>query len=217
MKRKSIKVKIIIGLLSLLISSCSEHTEPLDYSSLKVGNILLADARVIPLNTYSKSTEKAIGVIFAVQNDTAYVASLKELGDFSYCDSVGNVANVDGTIKKMAGLSNTAALMDYSLTNNIKVPAATAAVNFSDELTGWYLPSCGELKKLSDNLNLVKNVMNAIGGDRLSDEQYVSSSQDGTSTANESLYCYSVCLKTGYVTSTLKSEKHRVRPVIIIR
>jgi len=205
-----------ILLFTSMLASCEEHIEPIDYS-LKVGNILLSDDRIIPPAAWDSTQQKAAGIIFGVKNDTAYAVGLKELGTYSYCDSTATVSNVNSDATNLDGLANTASLLVFASTNGVKVPAATIASSYVSGLSGWYLPSCGELQLLAKNLETVKTSLELVKGDSFSDAQYISSSQDGTNSSSEQLYCFSVSLNQGYVTSTLKTEKHKVRPVIIIR
>lgn len=196
--------------------SCSEHIEPID-RSLKVGNILLSDDRIISPSAYNAAEENAVGVIFYTKNDTAFVVAKKELGLYAYSDSTGNITNVNSSIATLDGLSNTAALLLYSAANKTTVPAATRAAEYKDSFTGWYLPSCGELKKIAENFGIISRAMRIIGGDEFNNTQYVSSSQDGTNTASKEIYCYCVSINSGHITSCKKTEKHSVRPVLIIR
>ncbi|MEE3391696.1 MAG: hypothetical protein VZR28_11015, partial [Candidatus Cryptobacteroides sp.] len=75
----------------------------------------------------------------------------------------------------------------------------------------------GELKALSRNLAVVSVSMKAIGGDAFTNWQYLSSSQDGSSTDSEKMYYYSVSLENGFITSVLKTTEGCVRPVLRIR
>ena len=70
---------------------------------------------------------------------------------------------------------------------------------------------------MSANLFVVRHSMEVIGGDAFSDGQYLSSSQDGASSESEQMYYYSVSLRNGFVTSTVKTTPARVRPVLRIR
>ena len=56
-----------------------------------------------------------------------------------------------------------------------------------------------------------------IGGEPFSDGQYVSSTQDGSSSESEQMYYLSVAVRSGFVTSTIKTTPGRVRPVLRIR
>jgi hypothetical protein len=66
-------------------------------------------------------------------------------------------------------------------------------------------------------LPVVENSMRMIGGEPFSDGQYVSSTQDGSSSESEQMYYLSVAVRSGFVTSTIKTTPGRVRPVLRIR
>jgi len=59
--------------------------------------------------------------------------------------------------------------------------------------------------------------MQRIGGDEFTNSQYLSSTQDGSSSESEQMYYLSVTLRNGFITSTIKSKPGRVRPVLRIR
>jgi hypothetical protein len=79
------------------------------------------------------------------------------------------------------------------------------------------LPSAGELRALSENLPTVTASMKMVRGEAFSTSQYVSSSQDGSSSESEQMYYLSVSLNNGYVTSTVKTIAGMVRPVLRLR
>jgi hypothetical protein len=79
------------------------------------------------------------------------------------------------------------------------------------------LPSAGELRALSENLPTVTASMKMVKGDVFSTSQYVSSSQDGSSSESEQMYYLSVAVRSGFVTSTIKTTPGRVRPVLRVR
>lgn len=196
--------------------SCEEHEDEFDHSishRVYVGDILLEDSRVVSHFLCDSLKEKAAGVVFYVNQDTAWVVSTKELGDFSYADSLATIGSVESDIQSMCGVENTAAL----LLSEVSSPAAEAVASFHSPLSSWALPSCGELKKLSEHLPTVSSSMQRIGGDEFSDSQYLSSTQDGSSSESEQMYYLSVTLRNGFITSTIKSKPGRVRPVLRIR
>ena len=86
-----------------------------------------------------------------------------------------------------------------------------------NDASGWALPSAGELRALSASLPVVRHAMEVVGGDPFSDGQYLSSSQDGATSESSQMYYYSVSLRNGFLTSTLKQTPGRVRPVLRIR
>ncbi len=194
------------------MTSCEEHTDEFD-GSLRVGNILLADNSVVSPQGYDADGQQAVGVIFYCNRDTALVVSTHELGSYVYADSLGTVGSVDSDSRTLCGAENTAAL----LVSEIPTPAAEAVADFRSPMASWALPSAGELRALASMLPVVENSMRMIGGEPFSDGQYVSSTQDGSSSESEQMYYLSVAVRSGFVTSTIKTTPGRVRPVLRIR
>ena len=214
--KRFVRCRVLVSALAVIsalaMASCEEHVEIYD-SSIKVGNILLSDNTVISPYGYDRDSHMAVGVIFYTHEDTVLVVGTKELGSHIYTDSIGTVSNVTNDVVSLCGAENTAAI----LSSEFHSPAVEAVKAFCSPVSGWVLPSAGELKALSRNLAVVSVSMKAIGGDAFTTRQYLSSSQDGSSTDSEKMYYYSVSLENGFVTSVLKSTEGCVRPVLRIR
>ena len=193
-------------------SSCEEHSDEYD-SSLRVGNILLTDNSIVSPQGYDSNSHKAVGVIFYANRDTALVVSAHELGCYAYADSLGTIGSIDNDSRSLCGTENTAAL----LVSEIVTPAAEAVADYSTPQTSWALPSAGELMALAAMLPIVERSMELIGGEPFADGQYVSSTQDGSTSESEQMYYLSVAVRSGFVTSTIKTTPARIRPVLRIR
>ena len=194
------------------LSSCEEHTDIYD-RSIKVGSVLLSDNTVITPSGYDRKEHLAVGIVFYVNRDTALVVGLKELGSWQFSDSLGTVTSVVNDAYSKCGMENTAAIM----ASDIHSPAVEAVRRYTSPVSGWALPSAGELRALSENLPTVTASMKMVRGDAFSTSQYVSSSQDGSSSESEQMYYLSVSLNNGYVTSTVKTTPGMVRPVLRLR
>ena len=194
------------------VTSCEEHNDEYD-GSLRVGNILLADNTVVSPQGYDAEGKQAVGVIFYCNRDTALVISTHELGCYAYADSLGTVGSVDSDSRTLCGAENTAAL----LVSEIPTPAAEAVAAFRSPMASWALPSAGELRALAAMLPVVENSMRIIGGEPFDDGQYLSSTQDGSTSESEQMYYLSVAVRSGFVTSTIKTTPGRVRPVLRVR
>ena len=197
----------------LAVVSCEEHTDIYD-NRVSVGNILLSDNTLISPYGYDKDCHMAVGVVFYTNKDTALVVGLRELGEYQYSDSLGTISSVTNDDYSKCGVENTAAIM---AAEDMYCPAVEAVMQYSSPVSGWALPSAGELRALSANLPVVRRAMEVVGGDDFSDGQYISSSQDGSSSESEQMYYYSVSLRNGFVTSTVKTTPSRVRPVLRLR
>ena len=213
---KRIKCQVLMSAIAIIsalaTASCEEHVDIYD-SSIRVGNVLLSDNTVVSPYGYDRDSHMAVGVIFYANEDTALVVGTKELGRHAYTDSIGTVSNVGNDVFSLCGAENTAAILSSTLHS----PAVEAVKSFRSPISGWVLPSAGELRALSRNLAVVSGSMKAVGGDAFTARQYVSSSQDGSSSDSERMYYYSVSLENGFVTSVLKSTEGCVRPVLRIR
>lgn len=195
----------------LCCSACADHDEMYD-AGIKVGNILLADNTIVSPNSFNPDNMRAVGVVFYAKGDTAIAVAPDELGDLCFSDSIGSISGVSKDSYSINGLTSTAAMMVSAL----NTPAAKACVEYSSPLSGWYLPSAGELRWLSHNLYQVAEAMKVIGGSPFDDVQYVSSSEDNSSSNNAVVNCYCVSLLRGYAVSVSKKECHRVRPVVLV-
>ena len=210
-KRKAVMLSMAVTVMGGF-ASCEEHTDEYD-GSLRVGNILLADNSVVSPQGFDSNCDKAVGVIFYTNGDTALVVSTHELGDYAYADSLGSVGSVDNDSHTMCGAENTAAL----LVSEISTPAAEAVAGYLTPQTSWALPSAGELRALAALRPVVERSMEIVGGEPFADGQYVSSTQDGSTSESEQMYYLSVAVRSGFVTSTIKTTPGRVRPVLRIR
>lgn len=198
-------------LMSYLLSSCDDHDDMYD-SGIRVGNILLSDNTMVSPDGYDAINMTAVGVVFYARGDTAIAVAPDELGDCCFSDTIGSVNGASKDTYSIDGLTSTAALM----TSSFNTPAAKACVTYSSPLSGWYLPSAGELRALAACLGTVSRSMKVIGGTPFDDVQYLSSSEDNSSSSNAVLNCYCVSLLRGYAVAVPKTEAHRVRPVILI-
>ena len=138
---------------------------------------------------------------------------LLELGSHQFSDTLSSVSGVVNDAVSKCGTENTAAIV----ASGINSPAVESVLHYPSPVSGWVLPSAGELRALSANRCAVETAMRIIEGDAFSNSQYVSSSQDGSSSESEQMYYLSVSLANGFVTSTVKTSPGAVRPVMRIR
>lgn len=201
---------VSVMVMSLGIS-CSEHEDDIEHFNVKVGDILLSDNNFVQADRYDAS-KNAIGVVMHVSNDSVWVVSSKDFGQQSYLDTLMSVTSVSSTLSDLNGRENTAALLLSGRVSEA-ANAATSMDNISS-IYGWYLPSIGELRLISNNLGTISESMNKINGDAFSSSPYLSSSQYGSSTETQNLYAYCITLQSGLVSSILKTERGQVRAVL---
>ena len=213
MKRISTLLLSLTALLAgLQLTSCSEHEDNI-YTHITTGSILLSDNRIVSATGYDASTMQAIGVVMGIREDSVWVVSNKELGQYAYLDTLQTVDNVSSDAYALCGTENTAALLQ----SDRKAYAARAVAGMASPVRGWSLPSIGELRMLSAALPAVGKSMEVIGGDKFLTSQYLSSTQDGSNSQTEELYANCITLQSGYVTSMSKTEKAEVRAVLRIK
>lgn len=200
-----------VCLMTIAIMGCADHDDMFD-SGIRVGNIVLADNTMVTPESYNANTMTPVGVVFYASNDSAWVIAPVELGDYAFSNSDVAITGVSTDTYSLDGLTSTAAM---AVSQN-EMPAAKACLDYKSALSGWFLPSAGELRMLAHNLDKVKLSMEIIGGQRFDDIQYMSSSQDNSSSSNNEIFCYCVSLLRGYAVSVPKNEAHRVRPAMLI-
>ena len=143
------KKVLLVAMIALLATGCTKHTIVAD-RTLKVGNIYCSDGSVMDPDTYkSEGRDNAAGVIFWV-NDTldtenkAYIVSLSNARKNIWCDSLVSTG-VSTLIDQYDGAANTAMLQTFEVRTGAKAPAMKIAVNFSEGIANWHLPSVKEL------------------------------------------------------------------------
>lgn len=221
MKEKSIIsfMTAFMGIALLLcvgvLSSCLEHKDAY-YGNTSIGSVLLDDNSIIAVQGIdSVNKSHVVGVVIGSRSDSVWIVSTKELGQYSYLDTLQSINNVSSDIRALNGRENTAALLQSDRTSD----AAIAVQNFNDNspVKGWFLPSLGELRMLANNLSSVSSTMQLVDGDPFVRSQYLSSTQDGSNSQTEALYAYCVTLQSNYVSSILKLEKAQVRPILRLK
>jgi len=215
---KKIHLFILSILCSMSFLSCEKHEDLLSYDRIRVGSVLLSDGRVTTPENYNSKTMEATGIIYYLEGTNAWVVSMYDCGEAQFLDTLVDVTDISTSLTAKDGLSNTASLI-YQSNNSggaFEVPAARTAAEYDAGMNSWFLPSVAELVLLGKNKTTVENSLVMAGGEGFTSDQYSSSTQDGTGDDTEKLYHYTVSLKNQYVTSNLKLEKHRVRPILII-
>ena len=213
MKTKSIIWVLFVMLLPFQLSSCSEHLDDEWHGNITPGCILLSNNQIISEKSFDATKMNAVGVVIGTRQDTVWIVITKELGQFSYLDTLSTVSDVSSNEMLLCGLENTAAILKSERNS----PAVNAIIAYPPSVTGWALPSIGELKMLSANLETIRKSMQTIKGDIFSFSPYLSSTSDGSSSQTEELYAKCITLQSGYISSILKTEVAQIRPVLRIK
>ena len=75
-----------------------------------------------------------------------------------------------------SGQSNTAAILAYNTSSGTNLNASQCAAVWAAGQDG-YLPACGELKTVMNNINTVNNTLYTISGTQISNDRFWSSSE----------------------------------------
>lgn len=200
-----IKLSAIAAMTALSLLSCEEH-QALPDTSKGVGNIILANNAIVAPESYDRESGNAVGVIYHVSGDTAYVVCVRECGTLSFSNDDQAIDGISKSTYDYKGFENTVAILAEK---DITSDAVSEIENLPN---AWYLPSAGELRTLSSNLPVVERSLRIVGGEPFYDEYYLSSTEDGSTQSSSEMFVYCVNVRNGYLASTRKSEPKRVRP-----
>lgn len=212
-------------LAAVVMVACDEHEEVVDLT-LKVGNVYRADGTIVPPAHHRQQLDQApqaVGVVVAVgTEDDSYSALIMGLYDLEdlYWFSAKEAETEAGTdLEAFNGKENTSMLLsEYKEDNSLDPMGAIMAATYNaGGITGWHLPSIGEMKAVVKNRSTVLGTVSMLGADDFKDEWYLTSSVDGASSETIIMYNYCILMPEGRVASELKTESHRVRPFLILR
>lgn len=211
--------------MAVIMCSCEKHVIPVDLT-LRVGNIYRADGSIVPPAHHRVEDEtapEAVGVVVSVGEDgdgySALVMSLYDLqGSYCYAAETGETdASTDTEL--FNGKENTAILLSEYAENEKLDPrgAIMASAYYAGGVAGWHLPSVGEMQAVITDRYTIRESISIVGGDDFSNEWYLTSTVDGSSSETAEMYNYCVIMPEGRVVSELKTMTHKVRPFLIIR
>lgn len=155
-----------IALVAFLLVSCDSHVY-ID-SSVKVGDVLCDDHRIMSLSSYrNQSTSKAVGVIFATSSeDTPVLAvTLDEMSPSQFCTVLGQSQGTSCSLTAYDGFENTTSLQhSIDTETGLASPMADAVFRAGAYGQSMYIPSVAELRLLISNLPEVNPVLESLGG-----------------------------------------------------
>ena len=220
-----IRTMILSLLATLLMVGCDEHVDVVDLS-LKVGNVYRVDGSIVPPSHHVGQRDEApqaVGVVVAVGTTsdkyTALVMALEDLDESYWFSGITDDTDVSTDVKAFNGKENTAMLLSEYAKNKELDPtgAIMAGAYQAGGITGWHLPSVGEMLAAVNNRETVSNTLKMLHVTGFTGEWYLTTTADGTSSETKMLYNYCIIMPEGRVNSKLKTELHKVRPFMIIR
>ena len=216
----------IMALLAICtMVACDEHEEVVDLT-LKVGNVYRVDGSIVPPKHHRQQLDnapQAVGVVVAVggeeDNYSALVMALHDLDDKYYFTAKSTETSAGTDLEAFNGKENTTTLIsEYKEDEELDpLGAIMCAIYSAGNITGWHLPSIGEMKAVVKNRLPIRDALHTIGAEEFKDEWYLSSTVDGSSDETAIMYNYCIIMPEGRVVSELKTQVHKVRPFMIIR
>lgn len=151
------KIKIILGLflLGLIIESC--NPDNYEVENFEIGSILCTDGSVVSVKKWPIYGKTAKGVVFYIDETQSHgwAVDLNNLGNYQWgkeninISSLNDVTSAIDASKDLKGYDNTDLIRNFGCSSQF--PAANC-MNFYN---GWYLPACGQLKVLVENINTI--------------------------------------------------------------
>lgn len=216
---------IMALLAALAMVACDEHEELVDLT-LKVGNVYRVDGTIVPPAHHRQQLDQApqaVGVVVAVgtadDNYSALVMGLYDLEDSYWFAAKESETDASTDLEAFNGKENTTMLLsEYKEDESLDPMGAIMAATYNaGGITGWHLPSVGEIRAVVQNRSTVLGTINMLGADDFRDEWYLTSTVDGSSSETAVMYNYCILMPEGRVASELKTQSHRVRPFMILR
>lgn len=162
---------VIVG---LLLSACdkdennenneNEENSTTEVENYAVGSIVCTDGSVISASYWPATGKTAQGVVFYLDatGQHGWAVALKNLGDFVWGKESTNISALtdynsdEDATTDYDGYENTRKIRAAG--NATKYPAAYS-VNFGG---GWYLPACGQLYKLMNNIGTINATLSIL-------------------------------------------------------
>lgn len=216
---------LYFSLFSLTFISCSFPDEEDIYDhKIKVGYVYCSDGSTLHPDFFKDSNKKAIGVVFWINSnfkandDLAYAVSLEDLENDFLINSDENIDNVTEDENDFNGASNTAGYLAIGIKDSLKkIPAIEKVVKYAPEnVTGWFVPSAGQAKTISNNIEAVYETFTKLNAQKFND-WYWTSTEDGNGEKSPDYFSLIISLNKGRVTNSRKSNVYKIRPIIAIR
>ena len=159
-------------------------------ANCEIGDIVFSDG-TCNRNTVSGKTPIAVvayksgSCAIAIAKDSDY---RRENWSTNYMDvpALKNMGLASDVVADWQGRNNTKVVLEYCTANWKTCPPFTYVSSYKTAGTSagdWYLPSMGELKAISDNMDTLNTTLNNIGGTKISNFRYWSSCETGETSA----------------------------------
>ncbi|MDD4634979.1 MAG: hypothetical protein PHU62_10505, partial [Bacteroidales bacterium] len=155
-------------------------------SQIAVGDIVTTDNLLVKpadwaIASAAPYNKTALGVVYHVSDTLTRIVTLNENASVPWGFNVTDIPGVPSYTQAAAeadfsGQSNTAAILAYNTSSGTNLNASQCAAVWAAGQDG-YLPACGELKTVMNNINTVNNTLYTISGTQISNDRFWSSSE----------------------------------------
>ena len=224
MKLKNLK-HLLCAILTggtMLFTSCEECEHEGDRSiasSLQVGDIVCSDGSVLSKEKFSSSPKEPVAIVYHVNRNPeikalGYAVSIRDVAPKAFTDSLGVEQETSASLEKEDGNENTHAMYRHE---EVKSPLAVYVFDMWRYGQSAYIPSVKQLTYLYQQIGLVNQRIEAVGGLPLSLQPgdcwlWTSTEVEGQKDSKAWLFS----MQSGIIQETPKDQAHKFRPVISI-
>lgn len=202
-----------------ILSSCEcpHNLEPV--SAFNVGAVVCTDGTILTTCEWAKSDKDPIALVFHKVNEgdetIGYAIYLHDVAPEAFADSLNVSQGTSCSITKFDGRENTYAIESCE---DVGSPMARKVQDLWSFGQSAYIPSIAQLESLYGVLGEINKRMLAIGGDPIDTKPescwlWSSSEVEGQNLRKAWLFS----TVSGARMETLKTQKHKIRPVITVR
>lgn len=216
--------KILFSFISLFvlisIISCDEH-EPVVVETIQPGYVVLDNGFAIHPDKYDSCHDKAVGVVFYVNNGSddnftagqAFAVSLHDISQrLALTDTIPVSVGASTSTEDYEGMSNTYLFYQKGACG----PATLLSSFWGQSSLRSYLPSIGQLRRLYAAKSTINPIIEKCGGNPFedsNDNDYWSSTEvEGA----EKDFVWVLSLTSGQPRQSLKTVPQRCRAVITV-
>ena len=221
MKLRNLFLSLLAG-STLFITSCEECDHEGNQSiasSLQVGDVVCSDGSVLSKEKFSSSQKEPVAIVYHVNRNPeikalGYAVSIRAVASADFAASLGVDQEASASLEKEDGNENTHAMYRNE---EVKSPLAVYVFDMWRYGQSAYIPSVKQLTYLNQQIGLVNQRIEAVGGLPISLQPgdcwlWTSTEVEGQKDSKAWLFS----MQSGTIQETPKDQAHKFRPVISI-
>ena len=221
MKLRNLFLSLLAG-SALFITSCEECDHEGNQSiasSLQVGDVVCSDGSVLSKEKFGSSKKEPVAIVYHVNRNPeikalGYAVSIRDVAPKTFADSLCVEQETSASLEKEDGNENTHAMYRHE---EVKSPLAVYVFDMWRYGQSAYIPSVKQLTYLYQQIGLVNQRIEAVGGLPLSLQPgdcwlWTSTEVEGQKDSKAWLFS----MQSGTIQETPKDQSHKFRPVISI-